>query len=172
MFSGCGYHFGLGELPDQYSTISIPYAKGDFDGAFTTEVIRQFATTGSFKYVRTGGDLILKITLIDFDDDNIGFRYYKDKEGKRTRETIPVETRLFATAQVSVIDACTGVVVLGPAAIEASTDFDHNYYSTRNSINVFSLGQLTDFDEAYDAAIRPLNQCLAKKVVDYVIDSW
>lgn len=170
--SSCGYHFGQGELPEKYATISIPYAQGDFDGNFTAELIRQISTAGSFKYVRTGGDLILKVALVDFDDDNIGFRYYKDKKGKRTRETIPVESRLFATAQVTVIDACTGVVVLGPAAIEASTDFDHDYYSTRNAINVFSLGQLSDFDEAYDAAIRPLNQCLARKVVDFVTDSW
>lgn len=172
LLSGCGYQFGKGELPNNYQTISVPYAEGDVNGAFTAELIKQIALSGAFNYVRTGGDLILKATLSDFHDEDIGLRYYREKDGKLTRETIPVEGRLFVTAEIEVIDALTGVVVLGPAAMQATTDFDHDFYSTRDNINVFSLGQLTDFDGAYDAALRPLNESLARKVTDFISDSW
>lgn len=170
--AGCGYRFGHGGLPTQYRSITVPYVDGDQDGSLTAEIIRQFSTSGAFEYKRCGGDLILKVELLDFRDENIDFRYYRNKEDKLTSETIPVETRLTVLAQVVVIDAATGVSVLGPAKIEDYTDFNHDYYSTRDAINVFSLGQLTDFDEAYDAAQRPLNQSLAKKIVHYVCDSW
>jgi len=170
--TSCGYRFGHGGLPTQYRSITVPYAEGDLDGSLTAEVIRQFSTAGAFEYRRCGGDLILNIKVLDFGDEDIDFRYYRNKEGKRTSETIPVETRLTVLVEVVVIDAATGVSVLGPARIEDYTDFDHDYYSTRDAVNVFSLGQLTDFDEAYDAAQRPLNQSLAKKIVNYVCDSW
>lgn len=138
--TGCGYHFGNGPLSMRYHTISVPYAEGDFDGSFTTEVIKQISTAGVFKYKRTASDLILKIRLIDFDNENIGFQYYVNKENKKTRETIPIETRLSVTAEVSVIDAVSGAEVLTPVRISASTDFDHDYYSTKEGINEFSIG--------------------------------
>lgn len=170
--SSCGYRFSQGELSAKYDTISVPYVQGDLDGTLTAQIVKQLSVTGAMRYTRTGGDLTLSAKILDLRDENIGFRYYRDKDGDRTKETIPVETRLFIDVEVAVIDASTGEVLRGPVVLSAQTDFDHNYYTIRNRINVFSLGQLTDFDEAYTAAKRPLNQELAKKIVDYVCDSW
>jgi len=172
MLSSCGYRFSHGELASKYDTISVPYVQGDLDGTLTAQIVKQLSVTGALKYTRVAGDLILAAKILDVRDENIGFRYYRDKDGELTRETIPVETRLSITLEVAVIDAATGQAIRGPVILSAQTDFDHAYYSTRNAVNVFSLGQLTDFDEAYDAAKRPLNQELAKKIVDYVCDSW
>lgn len=171
-FSSCGYRIEEGGIASRYSTVTVPYAEGDFDGSFTDELIRQISIGGVFQYQRYGADLILKVRLMDFSDQNIGYRYYRNKEDKLTHETIPVETRLFLTAEVSLLDGSSGLVIQGPYRIQATTDFDHDYYSTKDAINVFSLGQLTDYDEALDAAQKPLHYHLAKKIRDFLADSW
>lgn len=170
--SGCGYRFGPGNLASKYSTISVPYAEDDWDGSLTTAVINEIATQGIFEFRRDGGALILKIKILDYRDENVGFRYDRKKTGERKHTIIPVETRVTITTEVMVVDACTLQSVLGPVVLSADVVFDHEFYSSRNGINIFSLGQLTDFDEAYDAAMRPLNQAMAQKIVDYVNDSW
>lgn len=171
--TGCGcYQFGSGGLSERYQTISVPYAENDFDGSFTTEMIKQISTSGVFRYAQCSSDLILKIRLINAYEKNIGFRYYENKQNKLTRDIIPVETRLFETAEVSLFERSTGSFILKPVRISACTDFDHDYYSTKNRINDFSLGQLSDYDEALDAAEKPLHFNLAKKIVDYLSDVW
>ena len=55
--------------------------------------------------------------------------------------------------------------------IKASMDFDHDYYSSRHGVNIFSLGQLTDYDTAEDTVRKPLNDRLAEKIADYVINA-
>ncbi|MFQ5729847.1 MAG: hypothetical protein ACE5GN_05765, partial [Waddliaceae bacterium] len=89
-----------------------------------------------------------------------------------THSMIPTETRIKVLAEVTVRDSCSGEMVLGPAKIYASVDYDHDYYFSRDAVNVFSLGQLTDSDAAHDAVQSPLNRALAQKIVDYVIHSW
>lgn len=171
--TGCrGYQFGSGVLSSRYQTISVPYAEGDFDGSFTTELIKQISVSGVFQYKHQCADLVLKVRLLEFDDYNIGFQYLIDKDCDLTRETIPIETRFIVIAEISVIDRSSGEVVLAPIRISASTVFDHDYYSTRDNINSVSLGQLTDYDEALDAAEKPLYYNLSKKIVDYLSDSW
>lgn len=171
--TGCGgYQFGSGALTSKYRTISVPYAENDFDGSFTTELIKQISVSGVFQYNHQCADLILKVRLLEFDDYNIGFEYLIGKDCKLTRETIPIETRLTVIAEVSVLDRSSGEIVLAPIRIAASTVFDHDYYSTRDNINSVSLGQLTDYDEALDAAEKPLYYNLSKKIVDYLSDSW
>lgn len=172
--SSCGYRYGQGGLSAEYRTISVPYVENDKDGLLTAALVRQISARGAFQYLRDGGDLILKVIIIDFSEENIGFRYDRNKEGRisKYRDIIPTETRLTALAEVSVIDPCSGCIVLGPVRLTASVDFDHDYYSSRDAVNTFSLGQLSDIDEALDAAHRPLNEALARKIVDYLADSW
>lgn len=172
ILSGCGYKFGSSGIFSNHQTVCVPYAEGDLDGSFTNELIKQIASQAVFEYQLTGANLALKVKLEDMKNDNIGYRYYRNKQNKLTRETIPVETRLSQTAIVSLIDTYSGLVVLGPVKITASTDFDHDYYSTKDAINVFSLGQLTDYDEALDAAKKPLYYNLSKKIVDFLADGW
>lgn len=154
--------------------MTVPYVEGDKDGLLTSAIIRQISARGDFEYLCDGGDLILKVVVVDLSEENIGFRYDRNKEGhiSKYRDIIPTETRLIALAEVSVMEACSGVIVLGPVRLTASVDFDHDYYFSRDGVNTFSLGQLSDIDAALDAVRRPLNEALARKIVDYVADSW
>lgn len=170
--TSCQYQFGQGDLSEQYSTISIPYVEGDDEGELTTEVIHAISSSGGFKYLTCGGDLTLKIKLIEMYDENIGFRYDRHKDGKLKKGTIPTETRLYARVEVVVLETSSGVILRGPTLITTSIDFDHDYYYNRNSVNIFSLGQLNDIDEAQEAACHPLNKRLAEKITDYVLNSW
>jgi len=170
--TSCGYRFGSGELSSNYRTVTVPFVLGDLDGSFTSALIHQLSLSGEFEYVREGGSLVLKVNLTDFRDENIGFRYDRKKRGDLTKSVIPTETRITAFAEVSLVEACTGKVVLGPAKIMASVDFDHDYYSSRNGVNIFSLGQLGDIDAAHEAVNTPLYRALAQKLVDYVCQSW
>jgi hypothetical protein len=168
----CCYHFGYGDLSRQYSTISIPYIEGDDKGDLTAEVIKRLSISGALRYVSSGGDLILNIKVIELRDENIGFRYDRKKRGELKKSIIPTETRLKAITEVSVKEAYSGNIIKGPTRMTASLDFDHEYYSSRHAINIFSLGQLNDIDAAHDAVIHPLNRHLAERIVDYVINSW
>lgn len=171
-FEGCGYHYGQGGLTCKYHTICIPYVQGDNTGELTATLVKEMAKSGAFQYRVSGADLVMRIALIDLHEDNIGFRYDRDKDGERDSNIIPTETRITAIAEVSVCESCSGCTVLKPARIYASVDFDHEYYFGCDEVNDISLGQLTDYDAARDSVQTPLFQRLAEKIVDYVIHSW
>lgn len=157
----------------EYRTISIPYIEGDLDGDLNACLVRQLSRTGAFDYVNDeGGSLTLRVKVIDFSDDNIGFRYDRKKDGHLKKTIIPTETRLGILVEVSVIENCSGTILRGPVRFASSFDFDHEYDTSRNRVNIFSLGQLGDIDAASDVAQHPLNQKMAKKIVDYLCDSW
>lgn len=172
LLTGCHYQFGRGELSLQYGTISVPYVKGDQKGELTTDIIKRLGTSGAFHYVSHGGDLTLKVEVIEFREENLEFRYDRKKTGELKNSIIPTETRVTITAEILLIESGTGQTIRGPVRISASAEFDHTYYATRNEINIFSLSQLNDFDAARDAVMHPINRNLAEKIVDYVINSW
>jgi len=169
--AGCNYQFGRGDLTQRYSTISVPYVEGDQRGDLTSEVIKKVGTSGSFRYVSCGGDLTLKIKLLDFREENINFRYDRKRTGRLKHQIIPTQTRSYAIAEIQLVEGATGKTILGPAEITASAEFDHTYYSTWHKVNIFSLGQLNDIDEARDAVMQPLNRHLAEKIVDYIVNA-
>jgi hypothetical protein len=170
--ASCQYQFGRGELSQQYATISIPYVEGDSKGELTAEVIKKLSFSGALRYVNHNGDLVLKIKLIEWSDENIDFRYDRKKRGEIKKSIIPTESRFTVLAEVLLIESVSGQTIRGPTLITAYTEFDHTYYTTRDEINVFSLGQLSDVDSARDVATHPLNRVLADRIVDYVINSW
>lgn len=172
LFAGCHYQFGRGELSERYSTISVPYVAGDQKGELTAEIIKKISSSGAFQYVSCGGDLILKVKLLEFHEENIDFCYDRKRDGKLKKSIIPTETRVSTIAEVTLIEGRTGQIVREPVRITASTEFDHTYYATRGEVNIFSLGQFNDIDSARDAAMHPLNCNLAERIVDYVINSW
>jgi hypothetical protein len=176
LFTGCGYQFGQGSLPHCYQTVSVPYVEGDEFGQFTACLIKEVSRSGALTYCSEGGDLILKVFLCDCYEDNIGFRYDRKKERdekERLRKSIiPVEARATLVAEVTVVDATSGCTVLGPAKILGSVDFDHDYYYSRHGINTFSLGQLTEVESARDDVKRPLYVVLAKKITEFLVNSW
>lgn len=172
--SSCGYRCGSGceGLSSRYATISVPYVEGDQDGSLTSAIIKEITRSGAFDYRSCGGALTLLVKQIDVCEDNIGFRYDRKKRGKLTQDIIPTETRMTIVAEVSVVETVSCCTLLGPVRLSASVDYDHDYYSSRDGINIFSLGQLSDFDEAYDAVQVPLHREIAQKIVDYVTQSW
>ena len=170
--ASCGYRIGEDGVAAKYKSISVPIVKGDWNGDLTSVLVEKISKSGCYQYHRDGAELILKVEIIDFDDQNIGFRYDRHKDGKIRNSIIPTETRLTAMAEVSLIEACSGNAIIGPVRLTAAIDFDHDSYKSRNGINIFSLGQLNDYDEAYEAAYHPLNQTLAQKIVDLICDSW
>ena len=173
ILSSCGYRFDQKEgLSARYATISVPYVDGDRDGSLTAAVVEEIVRSGSFEYRRDGGALVLEIEQVDLREENIGFRYDRKKRGKLTKDIIPTETRIISVVEVAVIESVSGCTVLGPVRLSASVDFDHDYYFSRDEVNVFSLGQLIDIDEAYDAVQTPLYQALAEKIVAYITQSW
>jgi hypothetical protein len=171
--SGCSYQWGKGEgLPSRFSTITVPYVQGDLEGALTSAIIKELVKSGAFQYRYCDGSLILNVKLLDLDEDNIGFRYDRKKRGNLTKDTIPTETRITMFVEVSVTEATSGSIVLGPVRLSTSVDYDHDYYSSRDGVNIFSFGQLSDLDAAYDAVQVPLNRAIAEKIVDYITQSW
>lgn len=172
LFTGCGYHWGMGGEYSAYSTISIPYVDGDWDGNLTSQIIKEMSRSGHLQVVNTGGSLILKVYIVDVWEDDVGFRYDRKKDGKIRKSIVPDETRLSISADIYLIEAFSGKILLGPVRITSETEFDHDYYSSQCGINVFSLGQFTDIDEARDAANVPLNRRLAEKIVSYINDHW
>lgn len=173
ILSSCSYQQGLGGgLSTTYSTISIPYVVGDRDGSLTSAIVKEIVRTGAFEFRYSGGALILNVVVIDIDEEDIGFRYDRKKRGKLTKDIIPTEERMTIIVEVTVTEAASCCTVLGPVRLSACIDYDHDYYSSRDGVNIFSLGQLTDLDEAYNTAEIPLFKLIARKIADYVTQSW
>ena len=170
--TGCQYQFGRGELSQSYTSISVPYIEGDQKGELTADVIKELSTSGAFYYTNEKSDLILKIKFLELGEENIGFRYDRKKRGCLKKSIIPSETRVNALVEVVLMERISEKIIRGPTRISVSEDFDHTYYATRNRVNIFSLGQLNDIEEARDAVMHPLNRHLAERIVDYVINSW
>lgn len=172
LLTSCGYHMGYQGLSQQYTTLSLPYVEGDSDGSLTSAIAHQVAISGSFQYCVDGGQVILIVKTEKLGEENIGFRYDRNNKGHLTHSIIPAETRLSLTAEVSLVEAATGKIILAPVKLTASVDCDHEYNSSRFGVNVFSLGQLSDADAAFEAARSPLYRLLAQKIVDYISNSW
>lgn len=170
LLASCGYRSGTAGALSSYETISIPYVKNDEDGRMTAALVKVISVESGLQYVKGGGDLTLLVEILAFENENIGYRYDQKDSGKLRHSIIPTETRLIAVAQVMLIDCATGEAIAGPAKITATVDFDHDYERTRNGINIFSLGQLTDYDEAYDAAFHPLYNVLSQKIADFIMN--
>lgn len=171
LFSSCGYHPG-NALTDKFGTISVPYVEGDQEGNFTAILIREVASSLPFEYSSSEGELLLIVKLLNINDQNIGFRYDRPHHKHDRRSLVPVETRLTARAEVSLVNAATSCTVIPSVIISASTDLDHEYNATFHDANVFSLGQLSDAEAAFEAAERPLFKALCQKIVEYISYGW
>ncbi len=170
LLASCGYHSGPSGTLALYRTISIPYVKNDQDGRMTSALVKVISSESGFQYEKWGGDLTLLVEMLEFENENIGYRYDRKNDGKLTHSIIPSETRLIVVAQVTLMASNSAEPIAGPAKITATVDFDHDYEKTRHGVNIFSLGQLTDYDEAYDAAFQPLYHILSQKIADFIMN--
>lgn len=168
--SSCGYRYGESSLSSSYQTISIPFVSGDPDGELTAAIVRQLTGVLSLQYRQDCGQLQLNVAIVNFDDENIGYRYSYKKSHKRSHTIVPVESRMHMTVEVTLVDTTSQCVLYEPVRLKAYIDIDHDYnYSTwKRGVTQFSLGQLTDADAAFEASRAALNQEIAVKISMYL----
>lgn len=166
--TSCGWHLVAPQGQENRYTVNIPYVYGDGDGSMTSHLVKEIEKQSSFRYVHDGGEITLKVELLDNKSENIGYRFDPDKLYDGKHKTIPSETRRKILAQVTVIDTNSQKVLLGPSHILTSVEFDHQYYNLSHNINRFSLGQLTDVDTTYDVVDIPLYRALSRDIATYL----
>jgi hypothetical protein len=171
MHSSCGYQSGSSLLIKKYKTISIPYVEGDREGHLTAEVAKQIASLGNLKYQADAGDLWLKIETVSSQRKAIGFRHTRDIDGNLTKNISPTEDRLLQEVVISVIESESGQVILGPATIKATIDYDYEASVYKKPVLHESLGQLDQPLEAATLAHYPLYRELAKRIAYFVYHS-
>jgi hypothetical protein len=177
--SSCGYRLEEEELEDVGRiSISVPFVKGDVDGQLTNAIVRELASTGSFRYVRDGGRYILLATVVQDHKEKIGYRYDREPKGKLEKNLVPTEGRRILGAQVSIQETRTGKILLGPTIVKASIEYDYvnsdnladlTFFSPagqRLTVLNFSLGQLDSIEGAEDNALDPLYRHMAQKIID------
>lgn len=181
VLTGCGYRFQNSE--DQ-TTLSIPYVTGDQEGQLTSELIRQFSCSGDYAYVRDHGAQLLKVSLVGNDSESIGYRYDRNQStGAVQTNLLPTEKRRTVTAEVTLLDAGTEEILVGPYLISASTDFDFTDVNSIQSLAFmtpngekekvlnYSLGQVDSVEGAQDDAVTPLYRSLAQKIVAVILNA-
>src|SRR5262249_16699121 len=147
-FVSCGYR--AMEIPECTYSVLVPYVKGDVDGSLTSAIIKEIAASGIYRYQPYSSNYTLEVIILDDYFDHIGYRFDRSKKGKLKHEIIPVETRGGVLVEVVLVDSISSCVIKGPVRLQTSIEFDHDYYTIRNQVNIFSLGQLTDIDSAED----------------------
>jgi hypothetical protein len=172
LLTGCGYHWGNDPLSVSRTIVQVPYIEGDYTGEYTAALIHAITADGVLEYRRCDAPSILQVTILDWRENEVGFRYDRNKQEQITKTLVPAEMRLSVLAEVNLIDSNSGKVVIGPAKICASVEFDHEYYSSREGVNVFSLGQVTDLDTAMETITPVLAEALATKIVDFITNTW
>ncbi len=178
ILTACGYRSA--DFPsEEISTISVPYVQGDFEGALTDELIRQLSSSGRFEVVREGGSLILNVAIIGNASERIGYQYDRDDtSGKLQKHLFATENRRLITAELTLVDSVSEEVLLGPAQVKGSADYDYtdsgslyeltfiNSQGRPEKTLTFSLGQLDSIEGAQDDAVIPVYRELARKIVD------
>jgi hypothetical protein len=163
--AGCGYHAHHSSI----DTFSLCPVEGDERGYFSQELVRSLVKNSEIAYMNEGGELVLQVALEEPSGNNVGFRYERSRKGHIEDELVPSETRLALAAEITAsIYSEEGEAETYSIYLSADYTFDHNYNSAPDKVNTFSLGQLSDYDEAYDVAIRSLYKKLADKIADWV----
>lgn len=178
----CRYHFDSAHQESFASrTISIPYIEGDVNCVLSDELVKAIATSGIYRYTSCGGELELKVMVIEEKRVPIGWKYQKEVSGKLKDELIGTEARLEMLATVSLVHRSTGDSIWGPISFSSSIDYDYYEpdciedlsfvmppYGRQTSVQ-FSLGQLDSFEGAHTGATSFLSKELAKKIVKQLI---
>ena len=173
-FSACSWRLASSVDKKDARSIAIPYVEGDSSGRLTNDLVEEVEKQTGLVFSGDGGELTLKVVLVDNTYDNIGFRFDPKQlhSHKHEKKLIPNETRQLDLAEVTVIDNASGAILLGPAYILSSYDYDHQNYTMNNDINVFSLGQLSDIDTAIDALDIPRYNHLAQEIAQYLENNF
>ncbi len=184
LLSGCGYRLGSEEGVQrlQNSSLSIPYIENDVDGQLTDQLIKTVASSGIFTYATTQGALELRVKILCQDNSCIGWKYNRNRHGKRNKDLVCTEGRRWIEAEVTLLDTLNDdQLLLGPVVIRADLDFDYYEPDSIKDLSFepvlgkrvtsvdFSLGQLDSTEGAYDASWLPLTRLLSKKILDLIL---
>lgn len=184
MLASCGYHFEDRDYSDQVrTTINVPYVKGDIQGEFTNALIHELSHSGQYEYVRDGGALTLKLSLVADTTSKIGYRYdRKNQTCILTNHLQPTEGRREVTVELSLFDELSQMEIIKPTLIRGSSEFDFvGTYSLcdlsfinngrRVTVSSFSLGQLDSVEGAQDDTAAVLYRDLSQKIVNGMINA-
>lgn len=161
--AGCGYKLIDGNTP-RY-TVTVPFIEKDNSGELTRSLIRELSQSVNFCPSRQGR-YTLEVIFLETKDENVGFRYDQNSTGKLINTVIPAETRSSLLVQVTLVDNYCNCDYFGPVRVSAGVTYDHDWYTSHGAVNVFSMGQVTDYFDAKDSVYPALSRKLAKKIVD------
>src|SRR5437879_164745 len=74
-FSACAWRLASSVDKKDSRTIAIPYVEGDSSGRLTNNLVEQIEKQTGLVFSGDGGELTLKVVLVDNTYDNIGFRF-------------------------------------------------------------------------------------------------
>lgn len=179
LLSSCGYRYNESPLLSRYSSLSIPYVKGDREGELTNALIKEIALSTPLLYLSQGGELILEGEIVADHRETIGYRYdRKAVSGKRVRRLVADERRREVVFRFSLRDRSSQEIIYGPVEVSAQTDYDFlntdslqevsfmNGEGGRENTLFFSLGQLDSSEGASDGAKKPLYERVARRVAE------
>lgn len=184
-FASCGYHFEGDRSSSDAShstTITVPYVEGDSEGQLTNALVRALSGSGRYECVQDGGALVLNVKVVSDTNERIGFRYdRKEISGALEKNLFPGENRRTLCVEVTLVDAATGEVLVGPSQARSFAEYDYVDVNSleeisfdvvpgvRETVMNFSLGQLDSIEGAQDDSAAPLYRSLAEKIVDGII---
>lgn len=178
-FSSCGYRFSEGAALKPYSTISVPYVKGDLDGRLTSAIIKRLSTSSKWIYTKGPSDFILEVEIVKNNNYYIGYQYDRvDSPGAPLiNRLVPNEGRRDVLLKVILFDSHRKKILHGPYEVASSADYDFVNFDTykdlafvnsqgqAQSVLTFSLGQLDASEDAKDAVLSAAYESLAEKMI-------
>lgn len=172
LLSSCGYRVAPSMDQKTTKSVSLSFIRGDETGDLTASVVKALSEQPGFEYIADGGSFRLEVSLLDQDQEKIGYRLQNVKNVAADHKIIPSEGRSMALVEVRLIENSSNKVALGPAFILGTAEFDHQNNSLDNNIQRFSLGQLTDIDTTEDVLHIPLYRNLSQKIATWLQSSF
>ncbi len=163
LLAGCGYTLVDGTAT-RY-TVSVPFIERDNGGELTRSLVKELSQSVNFRPSRAGR-YTLEVVFLETKDENVGFRYDQNSDGELINTVIPAETRTSLLVEITLVDNYTHCRYFGPSRLSAGVTYDHDWYTSHGAVNVFSMGQVTDYFDAKDGIYPQLSRRLAKKIVD------
>ncbi|MDE3045606.1 MAG: hypothetical protein KGJ02_03065 [Verrucomicrobiota bacterium] len=162
----------------------VPFAKGDEDGSFTSELVSTLSSSGLGTVLHRHADYRLEVAILNDRNETIGFRRDPQKiENKVKKNLLAIEGRKIIEVEATVYRETSDEIVFGPYRLTAEADYDYidgdslqeltfSYNGKLVSVLPFSLGQLEPIESAVEAATKPIYRRLSQKIVDVISSEW
>lgn len=153
-FSSCGFQPVLIER----TSLSLKII-GDQEGVFTSALLAELNAFGYTIDHCAPYSLFLEMKTPKI--QHVGFQF--DTTGAPCQAIVPNETKLIERVFLSLY--YEDIPLICSHSVEFSQTFDHTWLATPNQINLFSLGQLTDYTDAKRFCSSAAKKRLAEEVV-------